>query len=270
MPEGPEVKIMVKYLSNNFKNKTLKNIEILDGRYKRHDVPFNYELFLEDLPLVIKSIKCHGKFIYWEFFNSDFVIFNTLGMEGKWTTSEDKHNNILFLINEKKLYLNDFRNFGTLKFCYKDELEEKLKELGPDILSDNNEFEEFKNRLEKKKKNIAEILLDQKVLAGVGNYLRAEGLYVAKINPFKKIKELTEEELKKLYEVLRQISWFNYDFKKGKKLKIIDDKYEIEKLYSKSDSYFLVYREKKDILGNKVVSEKLKDRTIFYVPEIQK
>ena len=65
MPEGPEVRSLVDKLNRHLKNKSIKKINILGGRYMRHKNLKN----LEDVkyPLKIKDIKCHGKFIYWTF-----------------------------------------------------------------------------------------------------------------------------------------------------------------------------------------------------------
>lgn len=270
MPEGPEVKDLTNKLNKKYKNKILSEINILGGRYKKHGAPKNMNLFIKVLPLKIRSINCHGKFIYWLFYDSEFVLFNTLGMEGYWITREDKYNHVSFKINNKNLYFNDFRNFGTLIFCYKNNLEKKLKELGPDILSPEDNFKEFKKRTQNKKTVIGKTLINQKVLAGVGNYLRAEGLYVAKINPFRLTSSLSDKELRKLYDILRQISWIFYDVNKGIKLNIINKKYNLINLYNKTKYPFLVYRQKIDIFNNKVNSKKIDNRTIYYVSSLQK
>ncbi len=152
--------------------------------------------------------------------------------------------------------------------------------MGPDILDKTNQFDLFKQRLERKRKDtfIASALLDQKVAAGCGNYLRAECLYIAKIYPLKPIKQLTNLQMEKIWNILRQLGWYYYNEKKGKKLGIIDGKYKIHSLYKKTGpsifkpgkGYFLVYRQSYDPHGNKVKSEKINNRMIHYVPKIQK
>ena len=47
-------------------------------------------------------------------------------MSGWWIYEDDKHNNIEFKLNNGSIYFNDYRNFGTLKFCAKDNLVKKL------------------------------------------------------------------------------------------------------------------------------------------------
>lgn len=283
MPEGPEVKYLVDKLNRKLKNEKIVDINIINGKYKKTPIKNLNKLHF---PLTIKKISCHGKFIYWEFKNNDYIMFNTLGMSGWWIYNyyhdpNDKHNNVELQLpgDNNSVYFNDFRNFGNISFETKDKLEKKLKELGPDILSKKNEYEIFRERIERKRNDtyIAVTLLDQKVAAGCGNYLRAECLYIAKISPYRKIKDITEEEYKKIWDILRQLGWTYYNEKKGKELGIINNKYKlINKIkksgpskYKPEEGKFLVYRQKVDPDGNKVYSEQIGTRTIHYVKNIQ-
>jgi formamidopyrimidine-DNA glycosylase len=129
-------------------------------------------------------------------------MWNTLGMSGWWQIKEEPHNNIKISFKEnnklKIIYFNDPRNFGTFIFETKDNLIKKLEKFGqdmpcgssnarcaPEIFSNNKDsLDRFTNLVQKKKIPICEILLDQKVACGCGNYLRAEALYLAELNPF--------------------------------------------------------------------------------------
>ena len=81
--------------------------------------------------------------------------------------------------------------------------------------------------------------MDQSIISGVGNYLRSEILWVAKISPYRKVlsddkneKILSPYELKKLYCSLIKIIWCYYDLSKALKNKIITKK-ELTKFNSK-------------------------------------
>ena len=54
-------------------------------------------------------------------------MWNTLGMSGWWISRNEKHNNLEFIIDNKKIYFNDMRNFGTFTFCNVSNLDKKLK-----------------------------------------------------------------------------------------------------------------------------------------------
>ena len=75
------------------------------------------------------------------------------------------------------------------------------------ILDIKDRSKDFIIRIRKKRNDtfIAAALLDQKVAAGCGNYLRAEVLYLAKISPYKHIKELSDKELTKIWDILRKV-----------------------------------------------------------------
>jgi formamidopyrimidine-DNA glycosylase len=284
MPEGPEVRLLVDLLNKKFKNGTIKYIEILGGKYLRKKADFSK---LKELK--INSINCYGKFIYWLFNDSDIVLFNTLGMTGWWnyaTHDNDmhhamNHNNVKFIIDDNIIYFNDPRNFGNIIISNKSNLDKKLAELGADIFNKDH-LDIFIERLKKKRDDsmICTALLDQKVIAGCGNYLRAEALYIAKISPFRTINNLSKDEMNKLFNILLQLAWFYYNEEKGRKLNIIDNKYQLNALFKKTgpgnyksnkdyENYFHVYRQKIDRLGNKVLKKEINNRTIHYVPNIQ-
>lgn len=275
MPEGPEVKNLTLWLNKNFKYKKILNIKINSGKYKKKPILFDKKIF----PLTIEKIDCKGKFIYFLFQNSDIVLFITLGMSGWFQFEEDKHNHIQFEFNDNILYFNDYRNFGNIIVSNRNELKKKLLTLGADILEVKDNFDIFKQRINRKRDDayIASALLDQKVSSGVGNYIRAEALYIAKISPYRKIKDLTEKDLKKLWDIIKQIGFFYYNENIGIKKGIINGKYtlfnKIKKQgpskYKPSEGKFLVYRQKEDPNGNKVISEKLNNRTIHYVKKVQ-
>lgn len=262
MPEGPEVKAIVNRL-RKYTNKNLTKITILSGRYKKHNNPKGWNELTKQLPLEIDSINCHGKFIWWQFKKSDITLWNTLGMTGWWTTDDDKHNNVMFEINGIKLYFNDTRNFGTIMFQSKKELEKKLNSFGPDVLKKDG-FDLFVQRLKRKRKDgyVGAALLDQKVFAGVGNYMRCDALYLSKISPFRKINDLTDKEIKTVFNNCKLIAENSYNNLIGKKFEFESD--------IMGETTFVIYSKEEDKYGNKVKKEKLGERTVHWVPNIQK
>ena len=104
------------------------------------------------------------------------------------------HLNVEFKTKNGSIYYFDTLSFGSLKVVKGNiDLNKKLKEVGPYIMEAETNYELFKNQLRKQKnldKEIGIVLMDQKVINGIGNYLRSEILYVSKINPFRKVKKL--------------------------------------------------------------------------------
>jgi DNA-formamidopyrimidine glycosylase len=278
MPEGPEVKKVTTKLDKNLKNKFLKKIVVQNGKYLKFKDQFIN--IANILPLKIKNVKCKGKFIYIEFYDSDIIIFNTLGMSGYWFTKKEtkeqpetgyyskKHNNIEFILDTKEsIYFNDMRNFGNIIISTKNELENKLNTLGIDVLSPNNEINKFKNLLTKKSnmdKIICKLLLDQTIVAGCGNYMRAEVLYLANINPFIKIKKLSDIDIKNIYKYLKKVAYIFYNKKLGIKYGILDANDKLFDLYG-NDRIFLIYDQNYGPNGEIIKTKKIDERTIHYV-----
>lgn len=184
------------------------------------------------------------------------------------------HINVEFEFNSGTLMFYDTLSFGTIKIFSEAELEKKLKSLGSDIMDPNYKFSEFYEHVMIRRnlnKPIGNVLMDQKVISGIGNYLRADCLWMSKISPFRKVKELSEAELKTLFRNVRVLIWGEYDRKQGETLKIITKKDKIPSDYKRD---FFVYREEKDVHGYPVIQEPLfegsQKRFIYWVKQIQK
>jgi formamidopyrimidine-DNA glycosylase len=148
--------------------------------------------------LKILSFNCKGKFIWFDLDSK--VVFNTLGMTGSWNNVETKHTRIK-ITTTKNLILcfNDIRNFGTFQIKSKKDLRKKLASIGPDMLFSPPSSQEFINIFRKKdSKNICDVLMNQNVVSGVGNYIKAESLWYSRINPHTLLKNLTDRNLETL------------------------------------------------------------------------
>lgn len=207
MPEGPEVKITGNKLHEILNNKILKNINILGGRYSKKPI-IGFNDFRNDTQnVVIQSVKVKGKLIYWVFSN-DWIMLNTLGMSGCWTFKKVKHCDIECVYDDnQKIYFKDMRHFGTLKFIRKDNLPKKLKSIGPDVLTDQF-TKDIWMQLCKKYQNwtLPKLLMNQKKIAGVGNYLKSEILYLSCVSPLIIIKKLSESKKICIYENIKKIA----------------------------------------------------------------
>ena len=107
----------------------------------------------------------------------------------------------------KMLAFSDLRKFGKVELWRTEELinSKEIKKLGPEPLEKSFTFKIFKKVLENKKGKIKQVLMDQGIIAGIGNIYSSEILWEAKINPFKKASELSGEELKKVYRAVQKI-----------------------------------------------------------------
>ncbi len=185
-----------------------------------------------------------------------------------------KHINVEFEFASGSLKFYDTLSYGTIKIFTPSELEKKLKSLGTDIMDLDYKFSEFYNHIMIRRnlnKPIGNVLVDQKTISGVGNYLRADCLWMSKISPFHKVKDLSEAQLQTIFHNIRVLIWGEYDRKQGEKLKIITKKDKTPIDYKRD---FFVYKEETDVYGNPVIQEPLYEgsqkRFIYWVKQVQK
>jgi len=300
MPEVVEVCATGLYLNHFLSNKKIIKMNILSGRYTRHNMS-GYNDFVKVLPVIIESVNTKGKFLWITAIkdNLEYYILNTFGLEGEWTFVESKHSAVEIEVedNDKvsKIYFSDTRNFGTMEITSDfSVLDKKLKKLGPDLLKEQFTCDQFYDRLKvltqkNKNKPIVKVLMDQTagtgIGCGIGNYLSVEILYKAKISPHKKIGDLIKNRILcdelaiAIKYVIKQsfmqndIGYMGHiDTKISKWFNANKEKYDYhpEIKLNKGNFTFNVYRQDKDSLGNEVVGDKIiTGRTTYWVPNIQ-
>jgi formamidopyrimidine-DNA glycosylase len=115
---------------------------------------------------------------------------------------------ILDFKDGSKLFFNDQRKFGWMRLLPSSEVPEIdfMKTVGPEPLEDDFTSEKFIERLLVRNNSpIKAVLLDQKVLAGVGNIYADESLWMAKIHPLCKVSEISRTKLVGLHNDLRTV-----------------------------------------------------------------
>jgi len=268
MPEGSEVKIIAEGLAHVLTNKTITKVTILSGRYEKK-APDGWQELQAALPLKVIGAGCHGKFIF-ALLDKERYMWSTLGMTGTWSTEPGNHDRLLFeLSNGEKLYYRDMRNFGTFKFVIgKNEMVKKLKSLGPDMLSQDVSANDFKKALMAKKNDtVAEVLMNQKIVCGIGNYVKAEALYMARISPHRVVSSLSDLEFSRLNDACKKVLRDSYEYG-GSTIRTYQTFDGKKGGYSQ---FFSVYGRETCPLGHTVVREETKDkRTTHWVPELQK
>lgn len=121
----------------------------------------------------------------------------------------DRSTRVSLTLSGGTLFFNDQRKFGWVKLEESDGLYERnafLSKLGPEPLEDSYTFEQFKQAVQKRKKtSIKAAILDQTVLAGVGNIYADEGLFAARIHPATKVADVSTIKLHRLFDGLRAV-----------------------------------------------------------------
>lgn len=129
----------------------------------------------------------------------------------------DKSTRVTIEFNDgSKLFFNDQRKFGWVKLLPTAEIMNLpfMKKVGPEPLEASFTAEQFANRFKRRgRTNIKAALLDQSVVAGVGNIYADESLWGAKINPKRLVETITPKEFGLLYTDLRDV--MNLSISKG-------------------------------------------------------
>jgi formamidopyrimidine-DNA glycosylase len=123
---------------------------------------------------------------------------------------------ILDFTDGSKLFFNDQRKFGWMRLMPAIEIPEIdfFKKFGPEPLDDDFTVDRFIERLMRRKNsNIKAVLLDQTVIAGVGNIYADESLWGAKIHPATLVSKIPKDKLVTLYSALRDV--LTLSIKKG-------------------------------------------------------
>lgn len=206
MPELPEVETVKKSLTQHLLNRQIKKIDILYPRMIL--TPLDEFYSLEGA--TIKNILRKGKFLIFLFDNHRALISH-LRMEGKYyyyreDEENSSHARIVFHLdkNEKVIY-DDTRKFGIMELHYdNDYLEsECLKKLGREPFDADEEY--LYKKIHNLKIDIKSAILDQTILAGIGNIYADETLFASKINPFRKSFSITKEECQRIILHSREI-----------------------------------------------------------------
>ena len=206
MPELPEVETVKNTLKKQILNKKIRNIKILyDGIISTDVNEFKKNIINQEFIDIIRR----GKFLIFEL--SDYYLVSHLRMEGKYFIKKhsdkiEKHEHIIFDLGDVELRYHDTRKFGKMYLVEKDKLytDTPLSHIGlepwDDKLTNNYLKEKYDNNTP-----IKTLLLDQDILTGIGNIYADEILFMSKINPLKKGKELSLEDLNNIILNTRKV-----------------------------------------------------------------
>ena len=205
MPELPEVETVKETLKKKLLNKRIKNIKVLyDGIIATNLNDFKKNIIGEK----IVDIKRRGKFIVFEL--SNYYLVSHLRMEGKYFIKDineeiSKHEHVIFYFDDFTLRYHDTRKFGKMYLVSKDKLltDTPLNKLGLEPWDDKLTTNYLKNKFNNKA--IKTLLLDQSIIAGIGNIYADEILFLSRVNPNTKGKDLTDTDLSNIIKNTRRV-----------------------------------------------------------------
>lgn len=209
MPELPEVETVINTIRPHIINKEIEKIEVYYDRLIQSNLDqFKTKLINQKFINVTR----YGKFIFLHLTN-DFVIITHLRMEGKFRFENShnlrkKHTSAGFFFKDgTSLAFDDTRKFGLMYLSDEANFKETkmIKKLGIEANKISENDYEFLIKKFKKNKCIKELLLDQSILAGIGNIYADEILFTTKINPFRKGNDISDEKYHEIFKASNQI-----------------------------------------------------------------
>lgn len=266
MPEGPECHRIAHDLNALLKSKTLTSLQIVGGRYLKNP-PANFEEFSNDLPQNVSSVGARGKSIWFDF-DSQWVLFSSLGLTGIYALQDSKYTRVKFQFGEIVVNYIDTRNFGAFRFCDEpDAISHRIRRLGIDLLLDEPDLALFVElALKKPNRTVTEMLMDQSILAGVGNYIKCEILYAARLHPLRKVIDLNISDFEAILNAAVKVMKLSFQMG-GVSVK---DYRQLNGRKGNFQDHLQVYR-KKYTNGQKVERMQTPDgRNTYWVPSAQK
>ncbi len=269
MPELPEVETTVKGLSVILSQK-ISNVKI--HTYKlRFKIPNNIINILRNSK--ISNLRRIAKYIIIDL-DTDYSLVIHLGMSGRLKTVDKsykriKHDHfVLYFLSKSILVYHDPRKFGFIDIVQTQDLEKQkyILSLGIDALSPDLTAQMIFKKISKSEVPIKQILLNQKLIAGIGNIYASEILFDSKISPLTLGKDLEISLIVKLIKSTRKI------LKKAIKYggSSIRDYRSTDGTLGNFQSNFKVYNKEGKKIGDDEVKKIVQyGRSTFYCPKLQ-
>jgi len=274
MPELPEVETIRQQLLKEIVGKKIKELTINDSQIINLP-PEKFQALLTGVK--IKDIRRRAKLLIFDF-NNDYSLIVHLKLTGRFIYFKNNQKikdkaHLIFIFQDKtKLLYQDIRKFGYLKLVPTNLAQDIIKahNFGPEVLDKDFTLERFEKVIRQKPKaKIKPLLMDQSILAGIGNVYSQEACFRAGINPQRTVKSLSKEDVKRLYQALKKVVVLALK-KRGSSVDTYLD------IYGKRGDFeplLKVYgRENKPCFncGAKIKRIKMNGRSTYFCPKCQK
>lgn len=259
MPEAPEVFYLKEMLKTKIKNHDFVSI------ISNTDSKVN-------LPKQSKVINCDSKGKLFWIQTEDYYVHIHMMISGWLVFEKPKICKYDFVFDNMIIYVDDVRRLSKVYIVNSEKEHEKIiGELGLDFFNDEVQVDKFMDIIVNSTKNISSLLLDQTIFCGIGNYIRNEALYLSKIHPNAKSKNINVESAELLYNKIKFVMFSSlYELFDASNIKIPKKIKKISPEKLKVPYKYEVYDREKDKLGNKITKEKIAGRWTYYVKSIQK
>lgn len=209
MPELPEVETVKNGIAQFAGNAEITGVTVRNRRL-RSVVPDGFEATVRGAR--INGYRRKGKYIVIDLDNGNSIIWH-LGMSGRVKTvraavaPQEKHDHVIIGTSAGLLVFNDPRRFGLIYACPTAEVDRQscFSAMGTDPFDPLLTPERLFERLQKRKTAVKPALLDQKLIAGIGNIYASEILFAAGIRPTRRADKVSRKECGRLLESIRAV-----------------------------------------------------------------
>ncbi len=210
MPELPEVETIKNDLRSVLPGRRIERAKVLDPRLVKYPSVAEFEEGLVGQRIV--SVDRQAKYLLVRLSGGrvlvvQLILTGQLLLVGPEAPVRKSLRMILDLDDGNQLRLVDSSHLARVNLLEEQELTTRLPlgELGPEAISDQFTQEYFRRVLRGTRRQIKALLLDQRVLAGLGNIYTDECLFAARIHPLRPANSLSPQEVERLYRAIRSI-----------------------------------------------------------------
>jgi formamidopyrimidine-DNA glycosylase len=201
VPELPEVETTKRGIEPYLNNQCITKILV---RQKSLRIPFNDNLKKHITQVKIKNIRRRAKYIVIDFANEYSMVVH-LGMTGNLRASQQKkflkHDHIIFYLESgNSLIFNDVRRFGLVQIYKTKDSFYLLDNNGPDPFEKKADADYFYNRIKNSSASIKSILLNHKIISGIGNIYASEILFSTNISPLRMGRDISHTDCIKILQ----------------------------------------------------------------------
>jgi formamidopyrimidine-DNA glycosylase len=205
VPELPEVEAYRQFFAEHAKGRTVRAVDVLDPAIVRNATP-------EDVARMLTGRRFeepgrHGKWLVCP--AAGPILLFHFGMTGDLVWSGDepdrhRHDRLVIVFEEGELRYRNMRRLGGVWLATDDdELKVVLGSLGPDALA--VEQDEFQGLLSRRRGGVKALLMDQRLVAGIGNLVADEILWQARIHPRRRVEDLDANDRIRLFETMQRV-----------------------------------------------------------------
>ncbi len=207
MPELPEIEVLVRHLRPLLRGKIIRGVEVRRAKVLSPTAPRQFRRVL--IGAKFTGLSRRGKYLLFKLHSQSaappVTLLGHLGMTGrmflaKTNVRPPKHAAVILDLGSENFIYEDPRYFGRLTLDTT-----AIERLGPEPLSDDFQPAKFREALKRSRQTIKIKLLDQTLVAGIGNIYASETLFRARLLPRLAANRLTAAQVKRLWRAIRGV-----------------------------------------------------------------